>query len=70
MTFRGREIPEERIRVAIASPGFYSGALILGCYLRALGESPAFGIALFRPSGPAEEPGREDLAVRMPRGPA
>jgi trk system potassium uptake protein TrkH len=47
VTFWGREIPEERIRVAIASLGFYMGALILGCYLLALTESVPFEGLLF-----------------------
>ena len=37
--FWNKEIPEERIRVAIASLGLYAGSLILGCYLLALTES-------------------------------
>lgn len=45
--FWGKEIPEERIRVAIASLGFYAGALILGCYLLALTESFSFEALLF-----------------------
>lgn len=47
VTFWGKEIPEERIRVAIASLGFYAGALILGCYLLALTESQPFEGLLF-----------------------
>ena len=47
VTFWGREIPEERIRVAIAGLGFYAGALILGCYLLALTESLPFEGLLF-----------------------
>ncbi|MBN2383397.1 potassium transporter KtrB [bacterium] len=47
VTFWGKEIPEERIRVAIASLGFYAGALILGCYLLALTESVSFEGLLF-----------------------
>jgi trk system potassium uptake protein TrkH len=47
VTFWGREIPEDRIRVAIASLGFYVGALILGCYLLALTESLPFEGLLF-----------------------
>lgn len=47
VTFWGKEIPEERIRVAIASLGFYAGALILGCYLLALTESVPFEGLLF-----------------------
>ncbi|MGD9873627.1 MAG: TrkH family potassium uptake protein [Kiritimatiellia bacterium] len=45
--FWGKEIPEERIRVAIASLGFYAGALILGCYLLALSEALPFEGLLF-----------------------
>lgn len=45
--FWGKEIPEERIRVAIASLGFYVAALILGCYLLALSESFPFESLLF-----------------------
>ena len=47
VTFWGKEIPEQRIRVAIASLGFYAGALILGCYLLALTESLPFEGLLF-----------------------
>ncbi|HPG00172.1 MAG TPA: potassium transporter TrkG [Kiritimatiellia bacterium] len=47
VTFWNREIPEERIRVAIASLGFYAGSLILGCYLLALTESVPFEGLLF-----------------------
>jgi len=47
VSFWGREVPEERIRVAIASLGFYAGALILGCYLLALTESTPFEGLLF-----------------------
>ena len=45
--FWGKEVPEERIRVAITSLGFYAGALILGCYLLALVESLPFEGLLF-----------------------
>lgn len=47
VTFWNREIPGERIRVAIASLGLYGGALILGCYLLALTESLPFEGLLF-----------------------
>ncbi|HPA77935.1 MAG TPA: potassium transporter TrkG [Kiritimatiellia bacterium] len=47
VTFWSREIPEERIRVAIASIGFYAGALIAGCYLLALTESVPFEGLMF-----------------------
>jgi len=47
VTFWGKEIPQERIRVAIAGAGFYAGALILGCYLLALTESLPFEGLLF-----------------------
>lgn len=47
VTFWGREIPEERIRVAVASIGFYIGTLILGCYLLALTQSLPFEGLLF-----------------------
>jgi trk system potassium uptake protein TrkH len=47
VTFWGKEIPEERVRVAMASLGFYSGALILGCYLLALTETLPFEGLLF-----------------------
>ncbi len=47
VTFWGKEIPEERMRVAIASLGFYVGALILGCYLLALTEAQPFEGLLF-----------------------
>lgn len=50
VTFWGKEIPEERIRVAVASLGFYAGALILGCYLLALTESVPFEQLLFEAS--------------------
>lgn len=50
VTFWGKEIPEERIRVAVASLGFYAGALILGCYLLALSESVPFEQLLFETS--------------------
>ena len=109
VTFWGKEIPDERIRVAVASLGFYGGTLILGCYLLALTESLPFeelmfesasalgtvglstgitaqltplgklilialmvigrlgplavGMALFLPSGKADEQDKEDLAV-------
>jgi len=47
ITFWGKEIPEERVRVAMASLGFYAGILILGCYLLALTESQPFEGLLF-----------------------
>jgi trk system potassium uptake protein TrkH len=47
VTFWRKEIPEERIRLAIASLGFYVGALITGCYLLALSESLPFEGLLF-----------------------
>ena len=47
VTFWRKEIPEDRIRLAIASLGFYVGALILGCYLLALSESLPFEGLLF-----------------------
>ena len=47
VTFWNREVPEERIRVAIASLGFYAGSLILGSYLLALTESVPFDGLLF-----------------------
>ena len=47
VTFWRKEIPEDRIRLAIASLGFYVGALILGGYLLALTESQPFEGLLF-----------------------
>ena len=47
VTFWRKEIPEERIRLAIASLGFYVGALIAGCYLLALSEALPFEGLLF-----------------------
>ena len=47
VTFWGKEIPEERVRVAVASLGFYTSALIFGCYLLALTESAPFEQLLF-----------------------
>lgn len=47
VTFWRKEIPEDRIRLAIASLGFYVGALIAGCYLLALSESLPFEGLLF-----------------------
>ncbi len=47
VTFWRREIPDVRIRLAIASLGFYVGALIVGCYLLALSESLPFEGLLF-----------------------
>jgi len=46
-TFWGRAIPEERIRVAMASLGFYAMSLIIGCYLLALTENAPFEGLLF-----------------------
>ena len=47
VTFWCKEIPEDRIRVAIASLGFYVGALIAGSYLLALSERQPFEGLLF-----------------------
>ena len=47
VTFWRKEIPEDRIRLAIASLGFYVGALISGCYLLALSERLPFEGLLF-----------------------
>jgi trk system potassium uptake protein TrkH len=47
VTFWGREIPEERMRLAIATIGFYVMALIIGCYLLALAENHPFEGLLF-----------------------
>lgn len=47
VTFWSKEIPVERIRVAIATLGFYAGTLILGCYLLALTETIPFEALLF-----------------------
>ena len=47
VTFWRKEIPEDRIRLAIASLGFYVGALIAGSYLLALSESQPFEGLLF-----------------------
>ena len=47
VTFWRKEIPEERVRLAIASLGFYVGALIAGSYLLALSESQPFEGLLF-----------------------
>ena len=47
VTFWRKEIPEARVRLAIASLGFYVGALILGCYLLALTEHLPFEGLLF-----------------------
>ncbi|HOX26891.1 MAG TPA: potassium transporter TrkG [Candidatus Krumholzibacteria bacterium] len=46
-TFWGRAVPEERVRVAMASLCFYAVFLILGCYLLALTESFPFEDLLF-----------------------
>jgi trk system potassium uptake protein TrkH len=47
VTFWGKEIPKERIRVAVASFGLYTGSLIVGCYLLALTENLPFEGLLF-----------------------
>ena len=47
VTFWRKEIPEDRVRLAIASLGFYVGALIAGSYLLALAESLPFEGLLF-----------------------
>lgn len=47
VTFWGREIPDDRIRVAIASLGFYTATLVTGCYLLALTQSLEFESLLF-----------------------
>ena len=47
VTFWRKEIPEDRVRLAIASLGFYVGALIAGSYLLALSESQPFEGLLF-----------------------
>ena len=47
VTFWRKEIPEDRIRLAIASLGFYVGALIAGSYLLALSETQPFEGLLF-----------------------
>ena len=45
--FWGRTIPAERVRVAVASLGFYMISLITGCYLLALTQSASFEKLLF-----------------------
>lgn len=45
--FWGKSIPEERIQVAIASLGFYTISLIIGCYFLALTETVSFQELLF-----------------------
>lgn len=45
--FRGKTIPAERVRVAMASLGFYVISLITGCYLLALTQSESFEKLLF-----------------------
>lgn len=45
--FRGRVIPAERVRVAVASLGFYVISLIAGCYLLALTQAASFEKLLF-----------------------
>jgi len=45
--FWGRMIPVERVRVAMASLGFYMISLITGCYLLALTQSTSFEKLLF-----------------------
>ena len=47
VTFWRKEIPEDRVRLAIASLGFYVGALIAGSYLLALSETQPFEGLLF-----------------------
>ena len=47
VTFWRKEIPEDRVRLAIASLGFYVGALIAGSYLLALAETQPFEGLLF-----------------------
>jgi len=47
VTFWGREVPEQRVRVAEASLGLYAAVLIVGCYLLALTEKSAFEGLLF-----------------------
>ncbi len=47
VTFWGKGIPDARVRVAIASLGFYAAALFLGCYLLALTETQPFEGLLF-----------------------
>lgn len=45
--FWGRTIPAERVRVAVASLGFYVISLITGCYLLALTQNESFEKLLF-----------------------
>jgi trk system potassium uptake protein TrkH len=45
--FWGKEIPPARVWLAMASLGFYVGALILGCYLLSLSETHNFEDMLF-----------------------
>ncbi|MGE4487917.1 MAG: TrkH family potassium uptake protein [Kiritimatiellales bacterium] len=45
--FWGRAIPVERVRVAVASLGFYVISLITGCYLLALTQNASFEKLLF-----------------------
>lgn len=47
VTFWQKEIPQDRVRVAIASFGFYVSTLLLGCYVLALTESFPFEGVLF-----------------------
>jgi trk system potassium uptake protein TrkH len=47
VTFWGKEIPTERLRVAIASIGFYVMSLLLGCYLLALTENQSLDGLIF-----------------------
>lgn len=47
ITFWGRAIPEQRVRVAMASLGFYVASLMLGSYLLALTERFPFEGLLF-----------------------
>lgn len=48
--FGGKEIPPARVRLAMASLGFYTGALIVGCFLLALVENHGFEDLLFEAS--------------------
>lgn len=50
VTFWGSEVPQARVRVAMASLGFYVAALLAGCYLLALTESTSFEALLFEAS--------------------
>ncbi|HMO04341.1 MAG TPA: potassium transporter TrkG [Kiritimatiellia bacterium] len=48
--FWGKEIPPSRVLLAMASLGFYAGALIIGCYLLAIAENHEFEALLFEAS--------------------